>query len=92
LTRAHAKDYDKIAKKEHLNNLEVDVRRLVDRTRGIVNELNYQKEREIAFRDTSESTNTRAAYFSMFQLAVIITSAFIQMQYLKLFFRKKKLI
>jgi hypothetical protein len=91
-TGSDAVDYDRVAKREHLNNLEVEVRRLLDQSQSIIAELDYQKERELAFRDTSESTNSRAAYFSLFQLAIIIGSAFIQMQYLRLFFRKRKLI
>jgi len=75
-----------------LNNLELEVRQLYDRSKGIINELEYQKEREVAFRNTSESTNARAAWFSVFQLVVIVISAFIQMQYLRVFFKKKKLI
>jgi len=65
---------------------------LLDRTQNVISELNYQKERELAFRDTSESTNSRAAYFSVLQLGIIAVSAFVQMQYLKVFFKKKKLI
>jgi len=91
-TGSDANDYTNIAKKEHLNNVELEVRQLYDRSQGVIKELEYQKEREIAFRSTSESTNARAAWFSVFQLCVIIGSAFIQMQYLRLFFKKKKLI
>lgn len=68
------------------------VRKLYDRTQNIISELNYQKQREVAFRDTSESTNARATWFSVLQLSIIAVSTLIQMQYLKSFFRKKKLI
>lgn len=58
----------------------------------MISELSYQKERETAFRNTSESTNSRASWFSIIQLIVIFGSALFQMQYLRIFFKKKKLI
>jgi len=91
-TGALAKDYSALAKKEHLSDLQVKVQRLFDRAQGIRSELAYQKEREKVFRNTSESTNSRAAVWSVVQTLIVIAAAIVQMQSLKGFFRKKKLI
>jgi len=91
-TGAEATDYADVAKKEHLDNLQLSVRRLFDRAQGVRSEMAYQKEREKVFRNTSESTNSRAAWWSVIQVAIVVITAFLQMQHLKSFFRKKKLI
>jgi len=91
-TGAEATDYADVAKKEHLDNLQLSVRRLFDRAQGVRSEMAYQKEREKVFRNTSESTNGRAAWWSVIQVAIVMVAAFLQMQHLKSFFKKKKLI
>jgi len=91
-TGSEAQDYGDIAKKEHLDNLQISVRKLYDRAQGVRSEMNYQKEREKVFRATSESTNTRTSWWSVIQISIVIITAVLQMQYLKSFFRKKKLM
>eukprot|EP01132_Coremiostelium_polycephalum_P000897 gene897-1122_t len=88
---AGANDYDEIAKVEHLNNLEVSLRRLNDRVNQIRKEQSYQRNREIVFRNTSESTNSRVMWWSFIQVAVLVLSGVWQMRHLKSFFRAKKL-
>eukprot|EP01128_Nolandella_sp_AFSM9_P012131 TRINITY_DN8985_c0_g1_i1.p1 TRINITY_DN8985_c0_g1~~TRINITY_DN8985_c0_g1_i1.p1 ORF type:complete len:251 (+),score=54.11 TRINITY_DN8985_c0_g1_i1:23-754(+) len=85
-------DYDKVAKVEHISGLDLEVRKLKDRCVSILAELTYQKDRERVFRGTSESTNSRAAWFSVLQISIVAVSAVMQGQYLRYFFRKKKLI
>lgn len=87
-----AVDYDEIAKAEHLSAIEVEVRRLSDKLKSVRAEQAYQKEREISFRDTSESTNSRVMWWSILQTLVLIGSAVYQIQHLKMFFRKKKVV
>jgi len=91
-TGVEAQDYDDVAQREHLSQVEVGLRKLYDRASEIRQELDYQKTREAAFRDISESTNSRAVGWSVFQIVIVVGSAFWQMQYLKKFFRKRKLI
>eukprot|EP01127_Copromyxa_protea_P003171 TRINITY_DN13029_c0_g1_i1.p1 TRINITY_DN13029_c0_g1~~TRINITY_DN13029_c0_g1_i1.p1 ORF type:complete len:234 (-),score=51.74 TRINITY_DN13029_c0_g1_i1:41-742(-) len=91
-TGVEAQNYDDVAQNEHLSKMEVSLRKLYDRALEIRQELDYQKSREIAFRDISESTNTRAVLWSVFQICIVVGSALWQMRYLKSFFRKRKLI
>jgi len=91
-TGVEAQDYEDVAQREHLSQVEVGLRKLYDRASEIRQELDYQKTREAAFRDVSESTNSRAVWWSVFQIVIVVGSAVWQMQYLKKFFRKRKLI
>ncbi len=85
-------DYNEVAKREHLTELEVAVRRLNDKVKDILREQGYQREREIAFRNTSESTNARVVWWSIFQCAVMAGSAFFSAFTLQRFFKQKKVV
>eukprot|EP01111_Echinosteliopsis_oligospora_P018377 TRINITY_DN839_c0_g1_i1.p1 TRINITY_DN839_c0_g1~~TRINITY_DN839_c0_g1_i1.p1 ORF type:complete len:219 (+),score=47.65 TRINITY_DN839_c0_g1_i1:50-706(+) len=87
-----ATDYEEIAKVEHLSALELNVRKLNDRVASIRKEQNYQRGREVTFRNTSESTNTRVAVWSAIQLATLVGLGVWQMRHLKSFFKAKKLV
>jgi len=91
-TGVEATDYEEIAKLEHLNALEVSVRRLHDRVRSIMSEQNYQRKREARFRDTSEAANSRVMWWSVIQICILLATGFWQIRHLKNFFRKKKLV
>uniref|UniRef100_A0A6A7G819 Emp24/gp25L/p24 family protein n=1 Tax=Hirondellea gigas TaxID=1518452 RepID=A0A6A7G819_9CRUS len=87
-----AEDYEAIARLEHLSAIEVEIRRLNDKIRTVRQEQTYQKMREEAFRDTSESTNSRVMWWSIIQTVILVLSGFFQMYHLKHFFRAKKLV
>jgi len=89
---AQAQDYSALAKKEHLDNVQIKVRRLLDRAEDVRRELDYQKHRELEFRETSESTNTRATWWSVIQICIVVGTAYYQMRNLKSFFIKKKIV
>ncbi|EGG17311.1 emp24/gp25L/p24 family protein [Cavenderia fasciculata] len=89
---ANANDYEEIAKVEHLNNLEISVKRLNDRVTQIRKEQSYQKGREVVFRNTSESTNSRVMWWSVLQLIILVLTGMWQMRHLKSFFKAKKLV
>jgi len=91
-TGVGAVDYDEIAKVEHLDALEVTVRRLNDRVTAIRREQNYQRGREAVFHATSESTNKRVTMWSVGQLTVLVIIGVWQMRHLKSFFKAKKLV
>lgn len=63
-----AVDYTEVAKKEHLTELEVEIRKLNDKLRDIMKEVEYQRKREEEFRNTSESTNSRVQWWSIAQV------------------------
>jgi len=91
-TGAGATDYEDLAKKEHLDAIQVKVKRLVDRSNDVRRELDYQKHREKDFRETSESTNARALWWSVVQIAIVVATAALQMRSLRQFFIKKKIV
>eukprot|EP00474_Spongospora_subterranea_P008621 CRZ09079.1 hypothetical protein [Spongospora subterranea] len=85
-------DYDEMAKVEHMTAIEVEMRKLDETTRGIRKELQFQRAREAAFRNTSESTNSRVAWWSLFTTGLIVALSIAQVVILKSFFKKKKLV
>jgi hypothetical protein len=87
----NAQDYSEIAKTEHLSAIEVEVRKLNDKIRGIRAEQDYQRAREERFRDTSESTNARVMWWSICQTVVLLIAGVYQLVNLKGFFKSKKL-
>lgn len=85
-------DYAEVAKKEHLSELEVEIRRLNDKVKDIMREQSYQREREVSFRDTSESTNSRVQWWSLLQVGIMLASGIWQIMHLKAFFQTKKVV
>jgi len=88
----HAVDYQNIAQKEKLSELQLRVRQLLDQVEQITKEQNYQRYREERFRQTSESTNSRVLWWSLGQTVILLSMGFWQMKHLKSFFEAKKLV
>ncbi|CAG2103392.1 unnamed protein product [Medioppia subpectinata] len=88
----HAIDYQNIAQKEKLSELQLRVRQLLDQVEQITKEQNYQRYREERFRQTSESTNSRVLWWSLGQTVILLSMGFWQMRHLKGFFEAKKLV
>ncbi|KAF8071156.1 emp24 domain-containing protein [Scenedesmus sp. PABB004] len=91
-TGVAATDWDTIAKKEHLDQLSVEMRKVEGAIREIYAEMLQLQQREQEMRDLNEETNARVAWFSIFSLAVCVASAGFQLVYLKKFFQRKKLL
>eukprot|EP00775_Hariotina_reticulata_P012968 gene12968-13097_t len=91
-TGVAATDWDTIAKKEHLDQLSVEMRKVEGQIREIYAEMLQLQQREQEMRDLNEETNTRVAWFSIVSLAVCVASAGFQLIYLKKFFQRKKLL
>ncbi|WKY09238.1 hypothetical protein Q1695_001975 [Nippostrongylus brasiliensis] len=88
----HAQDYEQIATKDKLNELQLRIRQLLDQVEQITKEQNYQRYREERFRQTSESTNQRVLWWSVGQTLVLVLTGAWQMRHLKGFFEAKKLV
>ena len=84
-------DYSEIAKSEHLSAIELEIRRLIDRVGKVRQETDYQRSREEAFRNTSESTNSRVVWYNVLIGLGIILAGVAQSVLLKSFFKRKKL-
>lgn len=87
-----AKDWDSVAKKEKIEGVELELRKLEGAVEAIHGYLIYLKDKEARMREVSERTNGRVAWFSIMSLSVCIFVSVLQVWYLKRFFRKKKLI
>ena len=91
-TGSSAVDYDSIAKKDHLDGIQVRVRKLTDELKDIRTEQRYQKRRESSFMNITESTQSRVFWWSIIQAIIALGAMFGQAKYLERFFRKTKLI
>ncbi|KAJ9158599.1 hypothetical protein P3X46_024164 [Hevea brasiliensis] len=87
-----AKDWESVARKEKIEGVELELRKLEGAVEAIHENLLYLKSREAELRTVSETTNTRVAWFSIMSLGLCIVVSVLQLWYLKSFFRKKKLI
>lgn len=61
-------NHDHIVKREHLSGMDLRIRQLSDTLQNIKEEQNYFKSRELRFFSTTESTNTRSQWCSIFQI------------------------
>jgi hypothetical protein len=86
-----ATDYSAVAKAEHLSAIEIEVRKLNDRMADVRKEQDYQKHRENQFRNLTESTNARIAWWTVFQALFLIATGVYSVMNLKAFFKTKKL-
>ncbi|KAL5225158.1 hypothetical protein ABZP36_011797 [Zizania latifolia] len=86
------KDWDSVAKKEKIEGVELELKKLEAAVESIHHNLLYLKTREAEMRAVSEKTNARVAWFSILSLGVCIVVSVLQLWHLQGFFRKKKLI
>ncbi|KAL0384557.1 UNVERIFIED_CONTAM: Transmembrane emp24 domain-containing protein p24delta3 [Sesamum radiatum] len=87
-----AKDWESVARKEKLEGVEFELRKLEGAVEAIHENLLYLKSREAEMRTVSEKTNARVAWFSIMSLGVCILVSIAQIWHLKRYFQKKKLI
>ncbi|KAL0432201.1 UNVERIFIED_CONTAM: Transmembrane emp24 domain-containing protein p24delta3 [Sesamum latifolium] len=87
-----AKDWDSVARKEKIEGLELQLRKLEGAVEAIHENLNDLMARELQMRGVSETTNARVAWYSIMSLGVCIVVSILQLWYLKRYFQKKKLI
>ncbi|KAG0471598.1 hypothetical protein HPP92_016144 [Vanilla planifolia] len=87
-----AKDWETIARKEKIEGVELELKKLEELVQVIHQNLLYLKSREANMREVSERTNARVAWFSIMSLGVCIAVSVLQLWHLKRYFQKKKLI
>ncbi|KRZ11210.1 Transmembrane emp24 domain-containing protein 10 [Trichinella pseudospiralis] len=87
-----AKDYEQIAKAEHLLPVEMELRRLEDLGESLLQDFAAVNLYEEDIRSTNESTNSRVLYLTLFSVGCLLLLASWQVLYLRRFFRAKKLI
>ncbi|KAG6332516.1 hypothetical protein ID866_6566 [Astraeus odoratus] len=75
--------------RSHVSELAAKVRDLNQKLEDIRREQQYQRERESDFRDLSEATNSRAVWYSLLQIAVLVLTCTWQLKHLKRFFQDR---
>ena len=61
-------------------------------TSQLHHELNFLRQKEEDMRDANEATSTKIVVFGIITLVILIFSSFMQVNYLKKFFKAKKII
>ena len=89
---AVAADWDGIAKREHLDRVGIEMKKLQELTREIHEEMLPMRKRESEMRDLNEATNSRVAWLSVGSLLICVGSAVTQGLYLKKFFKRRKIV
>jgi hypothetical protein len=69
--------------RSHVSELADKVRDLNQKVEDIRREQQYQREREADFRDLSEATNSRAVWYSVAQIVVLVGTCAWQLRHLK---------
>ncbi|KAI0313271.1 emp24/gp25L/p24 family/GOLD-domain-containing protein [Amylostereum chailletii] len=75
----------------HIAELASKVRELNIKLEDVRREQQYQREREADFRDLSEATNSRAVWYSVAQIGVLVMTCVWQLRHLKRFFEDRKM-
>ncbi|KAI0761922.1 emp24/gp25L/p24 family/GOLD-domain-containing protein [Irpex lacteus] len=81
------RDHDR----SHVTEMSQKLRDLNNKLEDIRREQQYQRERESNFRDLSEATNSRAVWYSVVQIVVLIATCAWQLRHLKRFFEDRKM-
>lgn len=78
--------------KKHLSPLEQELAASINAANSIISEMRYMEKRESRMRVTTESINSRIRFFSYISVAVLLCVTYLQVTYLKRYFKKKKLM
>ena len=82
------RDHDR----SHVTELSAKLRDLNQKLEDIRREQQYQREREANFRDLSESTNSRAVWYSIAQIVVLVITCVWQLRHLKVRARRSNIM
>lgn len=91
-TGVNAQDWAQIAKKEKLDGMGLELRKLEEAVHSVRDEMVYFRAREAEMRTLNEVTNSRVAWLSVLSLFVCLGLAALQLWHLKSFFERKKLL
>jgi len=76
----------------HLNPLAEILGESIGAARSVINEMQYMERREARMRHTADSINSRVRLFSYISIGILFVVTYLQVSYLKRYFRKKKLL
>ncbi|KAJ3673385.1 hypothetical protein LUZ60_006759 [Juncus effusus] len=87
-----AKDWSKVAKKDQVETMEIELKKLDDIIKSIHDEMFYLRAREEEMQEMNRTTNSRMGLFSFLSLVLCVSVAGLQVWHLKSFFERKKLL
>eukprot|EP00124_Ichthyophonus_hoferi_P005612 Ihof_evm1s862 gene=Ihof_evmTU1s862 len=65
-------DYDEIRRNDKLDDLQLRIRQVLDQIKQVRKEQEFSRVREMRFRATSQSINTRVIYWSIVQITILV--------------------
>lgn len=89
---ADVKDYNKLATKDKLRPMEVQMRVMEDTVAEVHNEFIYLKNREAEMRSTNEHMTAMVMWLSIGLILLFGAFSYLQMRHLKRYFKKKRMI
>jgi hypothetical protein len=87
-----AKDYNEVAKKEHLKPIEVELVKLHDQATELLSELTHIRAKEEQHRVTTDNTQSAVMGWSVLSLVIIVVLGLYQTYYLRAYFKRKRLL
>ena len=91
-TGIEAKDYTNIITKKHLKPIEVQAQKVQDMVKQLRQELSYLVMNEENLKEQNQKIKSRVLIFGVISIIVMAASTYLQITYLKNFFRYKKII
>eukprot|EP00930_Biecheleria_cincta_P006860 TRINITY_DN107942_c0_g1_i1.p1 TRINITY_DN107942_c0_g1~~TRINITY_DN107942_c0_g1_i1.p1 ORF type:complete len:226 (-),score=45.28 TRINITY_DN107942_c0_g1_i1:10-639(-) len=91
-TDAHDKSHMEYVTKEHTIKMEELVQKLEAKAQDILDQQQYAITREAVHRETAESTNARVMWWTLAEVAVLISLSAFQAYYLRSYFEVKQII
>lgn len=91
-TGVEAKDYTNIITKKHLKPIEVQAQKVQDMVKQLRQELSYLVMNEEQLKEQNQKIKSRVLIFGVISIFVMGVSTYLQISYLKNFFRYKKII
>jgi len=84
--------YQKIAKEQEFDAVNLDIRKLNDMLDLAINEADYQKYKELEYHDETETMNAATLWWPVAQIGILVLIGVFQVRHLKQFFKTNKLI
>ncbi|XP_014497211.1 transmembrane emp24 domain-containing protein p24delta9 [Vigna radiata var. radiata] len=87
-----AKDWKNGGRKSHIDEMEMELKKLNDAVTSIHDEMFYLRERETERQFLTDETNSKMFNYSFLSILVCLSVAGLQLWHLKTFFERKKLL
>lgn len=76
----------------HLTPLADQLSESISTAKSVITEMQYLERREARMRHTADNINSRVRFFSYISIGILFVVTYLQVAYLKRYFRKKKLL